>query len=327
MMVNMRAIRTLVMALGVGLLATLVLTGHSVAAEKYPKKNLNWIVMWKAGGGADTATRLFVKQFEKFIGKKVIVQNITGGGGSIGYTAAKNAKPDGYTLVTIQGDLPKFKPMGLAPVDIGDFDIMGGFAFQSPVIVARSDSPWKTAKDFVEDAKKKPGKLTVGVSDIGGTYHQPMVLWMQAAGFDAKAIVHEGSPQQTAALLGGHVDVNVTWVRPNIPYIKEGKLRFLGYISSERLPQYPDVPTFREFGWDVIWEHPYGIGGPKGLPEHAKKVLSEATKKVWKIPEFEKDLDKLGLSILKKDGPAYTEHMYKMQKDMTTALRIIKGGS
>lgn len=325
-MLRMRVIRSLVIVLGVVFLASVVLMGYSGAAEKYPKKNLNWIIMWRAGGGADTATRIFIKQFEKFIGKRVIVQNITGGGGSIGYTAAKSAKPDGYTLVTIQGDLPKFKPMGLAPIHIEDFDILGGFAFQSPVIVARSDAPWKTAKDFVAAAKKKPGKLTVGISDIGGVYHQPLVLWMEAAGFDAKAIVHTGSPQQTAAILGGHVDINVTWVRPNIPYIKEGKLKFLGYISSKRQPDYRDMPTLRELGWDVVWEHPYGIGGPKGLPKQAKKVLSKATKKVWGIPQFEQDLNKLGLSILKKDASAYTKHMHKMQKDMTTALRIIKGG-
>jgi tripartite-type tricarboxylate transporter receptor subunit TctC len=292
--------------------------------SRYPEKNITAIVMWPAGGGADTAMRFFTKQLEKIVGRTIIVQNMPGGGGSIGYIAAKNARPDGYTLVNIQGDLPKYKPMGLAPIDISDYDILGGFGFQAPIIVARADAPWNSIKDFVEDAKKRPGKLTAGITDISGTYHQPLVLWMDGAGFNIKAIVQEGSPQQTAALLGGHVDVNVTWIRPNIPYVKEGKLKFLGYMGAERTPDFPNVPTFKELGYDIVWEHPYGIGGPKGIPEDVKAVLSEATKKIWEIPEFKRDAENLGLYVFKKDGPAYTKHLLKMQEDMGKALRLIK---
>jgi len=308
------------------LLAPALLVASNADAQKprYPEKNITAIVMWPAGGGADTAMRFFTKQLEKIVGRTIIVQNMPGGGGSIGYIAAKNGRPDGYTLVNIQGDLPKYKPMGLAPIDISDYDILGGFGFQAPIIVARGDAPWNTVKDFVEDAKKRPGKLTVGITDISGTYHQPLVLWMDGAGFNVKAIVQEGSPQQTAALLGGHVDVNVTWIRPNIPYVKEGKLKFLGYMGAERTPDFPAVPTLKELSYNIVWEHPYGIGGPKGLPEDAKAVVSEATKKIWEIPEFKADLEKLGLYVFKKDGLGYTKHLQKMQEDMAKALRLIK---
>jgi tripartite-type tricarboxylate transporter receptor subunit TctC len=309
-------------------LASLVFVGHSGSAEKstYPKKNIKWICMWKPGGGADTASRIFLKQAEKILGKRVLVQNITGGGGSIGYLVAKKARPDGYTLVMIQGNLPAYKQMGQAKLDIDDFDVLGTFAFQSPIVVARSEAPWKTAKDFAEDARRNPGKFTVGINTIGDAcMHQPYVLWADLARFDCHAIAHEGTPQQTAALVGGHVDIMVSWVKTSIPYIKEGKLKFLGYMSPRRLPDYPDVPTLQELGWDVSYQHPYGIGGPKGLPEDVKKVLSEVTKKVWDIPEFEQDLKKLGLSVLRMDAPTYTEHLYKMQKTMTKALNLIRG--
>ena len=295
----------------------------SAAASDYPDKNIKCIVVWRAGGGADTATRIFNKYFETFLGRQVIVQNITGGGASVGYLAAKAARPDGYTLVTIQGDLPKFKPMKLAPIAVDDFDILEGYAYQAPVVVVRKDAPWNTIEEFVADCKANPGKRTIGVSDIGGTYHQPMVLWMDVAGFDAKAIAHPGSPQQTAALLGGHVDANITWVRPNIPYIKEGTLKFLAYMGSERLEEYPDVPTLKEKGWDITWEHPYGIGGPKGMPEAVKAKLSAATKKVWDVPEFEQDLKSLGLVLYRLDAQAFTKHMLKMEADMAKAIALI----
>ncbi|MDA7948948.1 MAG: tripartite tricarboxylate transporter substrate binding protein [Hyphomicrobiaceae bacterium] len=304
-------------------LSSLLFPGAAFAA--YPTRNINWILMWRAGGGADTATRIFLKYAEKMLGKKVIVQNITGGGGAIGYTAAKSAKPDGYTLVTIQGDLPKFEPKALAPIKIDDFDIAAAFAFQSPVVVVRADAPWKSLEDFVKDMKDNPGKRTIGISDIGGTYHQPTALWADAAGFKLKAVTFPGSPQQAVALLGGHVDATVTWVKPNIPYVKEGKLKFLGYMGSKRLDDYPDVPTLSEVGYDVVWEHPYGIGGPKGMPKEALVALEETAKKVWEVPEFQAELDKLGLTVMRKGSADYRAHMHKMQSDMTKALKLIQG--
>jgi tripartite-type tricarboxylate transporter receptor subunit TctC len=295
------------------------------ALAAYPARNINWIVMWRAGGGADTATRIFLRYAEKILGKKVIVQNITGGGGAIGYTAAKTAKPDGYTLVTIQGDLPKFEPKGLAPIKIDDFDIAAGFAFQSPIVVVRSDSPWNTLEEFIKDMKQNPGKRSIGISDIGGTYHQPTALWADAAGFKLKVVTFPGSPQQAVALLGGHVDSTVTWVKPNIPYVKEGKLKFLGYMGSSRLDDYPDVPTLAELGYDVVWEHPYGIGGPKGMPKEAIRVLEDTTRQVWDIANFGAELDKLGLTVLRKGATAYRDHMNKMQANMVKALKLIQG--
>lgn len=315
-----------VVVLGLVFLVSLILTEYSGAAEKskYPNKPIKWIVMWRSGGGADTATRIYTRYLEKLLGQKIIVENITGAGGSIGYTVAKGAKPDGYRLLTIQFDLPWFKPNNVSGLEIGDFDIVGSFASQSPIMTAQSKAPWNTVKDFVVDAKKKPGKLTIGVSNIAGLHHLPVVLWMDIARFNAKAIAHPGSPQMNAALLGGHVDIINSYVRPAKPYVKEGTLKFLGYFGSGRLPDYPDVPTFRELGYDIIWVSPYGIGGPKGMPENVKKVLSDANKKVWEIPEFKKDLENLGLSVYRKDGSAYTQYLYKLQEGITKAVRVIK---
>ncbi len=304
--------------LGAGALARV---GHAAA---YPEKNIEWVCMWKTGGGADVATRIFSGQLEKILKKEIVVKNITGGGGSIGYATAKAAKPDGYTLVTLQGDLPKYKPMGLAPIDIDDFDSIAGFAFQSPVIVVRADSPWKTLKDFIDDAKKNPDKYAVGVTDIGGVFHQPLVLFSAAAGFKAKAVTYEGSPQQTVALLGKHVDALVTWLKPNIPYVKDGKVRFLGYMASKRDAEFKDMPTAKELGYDVVWEHPYGVGAPKGTPAEAKAVLADAARKIWELPDFNSALDKLGLSVLRMDGPAYNAHLKRMQADMAKAVALIK---
>ena len=295
-----------------------------VFADSYPDKSIKWIVVWRAGGGADTATRIYTKYLESVLGVNNNVVNIVGGATSVGFTEAKNAKPDGYTLVCAQGDLPKFKSQMTASLRVSDFDIIGSFAYQSPIFVCRSDAPWNNVSEFVKDAQARPGELTIGISNIGGTYHQPMLLWQEMAGFEAKAIVLESSPKQAAALLGGHVDAIITWVRPCIPYIEEGQFKFLGYMGSERHANYPDVPTFTESGYDIVWEHPYGVAGPKGLPEEVKAVLSEANEKVWDIPEFKEEMGKLGLLIYKKDGKEYKEHLEKMEDDMAKANSLIK---
>jgi tripartite-type tricarboxylate transporter receptor subunit TctC len=307
------------------IVALFCLSSVSVASEKsdYPNKSIKCIVMWPAGGGGDTATRTYTKYLEKVLGQKIIIENMPGGGGSIGYMAAKTAKPDGYSLVLIQGDLPRYKLINM-PIDLGDFDIIGGFAYQSPIIIAQSKAPWKTAKDFADEAKSKPGKLTIGVSDIGGLHHQPVILWMKSARFNAKAIAHAGSPQMNAAILGGHVDIVCSYVRPAIPYVKEGTLKFLGYFGPEKLQDYPNVPTFKDLGYDITWESPYGIGGPKGLPDNVKLVLARANKKVWEIPEFKQDLEKLGLSIYQYDGSSFRQRMVRMQKDLSSILQILK---
>jgi len=295
-----------------------------IFADNYPDKSIKWIVVWRAGGGADTATRIYLKYLEPILGQKCNVVNIVGGATSVGFTEAKNAKPDGYTLVCAQGDLPKFKSQMTAPIRVSDFDIIGSFAYQSPIFVCRSEAPWNNVSDFVKDAKANPGELTIGISNIGGTYHQPMLLWQEMAGFEATAIVLESSPKQAAALLGGHVDAIITWVRPCIPYIEEGQFKFLGYMGSERHDNFPDVPTFTELGYDIVWEHPYGAAGPKGLPEEVKVILSEANEKVWEVPEFKEELSKLGLLIYKKDGKEYKKHLEKMEDDMVAANKLIK---
>jgi putative tricarboxylic transport membrane protein len=308
------------------LLACLVGVGKAnlALAQQYPTKGLEWIVMWSAGGGADTATRTFTKYFEKEIGQNVVVKNVTGGGGSIGYMTSMRTRPDGYHLVTVQGDLAKFTPMQLASIKIENFDIIGGFAFQSPIIIARADSPWKTMKDFIEDAKKHPGQRTIGVSDIGGAHHQPVVLWAKAAGLKIRAIAHAGSPQMNAALLGGHVDVIASYIRPAKPYVKEGKLKFLGYFGAKRPTEFPDTPTFKEMGYDVVWEQPYGIGGPSGIPDVIKAKLSAATEKVRHNPMFKSDLAKLGLEVYDVNGPEFKASLTKMQNGIAEVISILK---
>ena len=316
--------RSRVFTVASGLVAALILACPLGAAAEYPDKPIKWVVMWRAGGGADTATRALTKHMEKYLGQEIIVENITGGGGSIGYLAAKATKPDGYNLVTIQADLPKFRAIEAAPIDIDDFDIIGSHAYQSPMLATRSDATWKTMNDFIADANTHPNKYTVGVSDLFGAHNQPVALLEDLAGIQVRSVAHEGSPQMTAAILGGQVDLVSNWVRPMIPHIADGKLRLLAYGSAQRHAGYPDVPTLRELGYDVVIEFPYGVGGPKGMPEEAKRKLTEALAKAWEEPELREDLAKRGLTLFRKMGEDYRQHLIRMQRDIAKSVALIK---
>jgi tripartite-type tricarboxylate transporter receptor subunit TctC len=304
-------------ALMLGAAATLA------GAADYPTRSIEWIVMWPAGGGADTATRTFAKYLEAELGQTIVVKNVVGGGGSAGYITARQARPDGYTLVTVQGDLAKFIPAKLAPIKIDEFDIVGGFAVQSPVLIVRSDSPWKNLADFVAAAKREPGKMTVGVSDIGGVHHQPIVLWSQEAGIKLRAIAHKGSPQMNAAILGGHVDSVSSYIRPAIPYIEQGTLRPLAYFGSKRPVALPDTPTFKELGYNVVWNQPYGIGGPAGMPADVEARLAKATQAVNANPKFQKDLLKLGLEPYPASGSEMRQDLLDSQAGIGKVIGIL----
>ncbi|MDX9859863.1 MAG: tripartite tricarboxylate transporter substrate binding protein [Rhodospirillales bacterium] len=315
--------RNVAVGLGAIGLATGVMTNPGPASAAYPEKPIEWIIMWSAGGGADTATRTFLKYFEQVIGQKVVVRNVTGAGGTIGYLTAKQARPDGYTLVSALSDLPKYKPLGTKGIEVDDFDILGGFAVEAPILVAKADAPWKDPKAFEEDAKANPDKLSIGVSNIGGVHHQPIALWMDDSAMRVKVVAHHGSPEMNAALLGGHVDIISSWVKQSLSNVKAGDLKFLGYFGSERLANFPDVPTFKELGYDIVWEHSYGMGAPQGIPEEAKAVLTEGIKKVWAMPEFEKDLNNLGLSLYKKNANEYREDLLNTESQMDRVVKIL----
>lgn len=296
----------------------------ALAADKYPSRSIEWIVMWSAGGGADTATRTFTKYLEKELKQTIVVKNVTGGGGAAGYITARQAHPDGYTLVTVQGDLAKFVPAKLAPIKIDDFTSIAGFAVQSPILLVRADSPWKTLSDFITAAKAKPGQLTVGVSDIGGVHHQPIVLWSEAAGIKLRAIAHKGSPQMNAAILGSHVDAISSYIRPAIPYLKDNTLRPLAYFGPKRPLSLPDTPTFKELGFNVVLNQPYGMGGPAGLPDNVRAVLAKAAAAVNANPEFQKDLAKLGLEPYAVSGKELRQDLVDSQADITKVMAILR---
>ncbi len=316
----MKNLRHLSAALGAASLMTLA-AGAAVA--DYPERPIDWIVMWSAGGGADTATRTFTPYFEEQLGTTVNVQNLTGASGLTGYITAKNSRPDGYTLVSALSDLPKYRPLDQGDVTVEDFEIIGGFAVEAPIIVTQADSPWDSVNDFVEDARANPGQYSVGVSNLGGVHHQPLVLWFDQVGIDVSVVAHAGSPQMNAALMGGHVDLISSWVAQSLPGVRGGELKYLASFGPASPPGFEDVPTFAEEGIDVTWPHSYGLAAPKGTPQDVLDTLADALQAVVENPDFEQDLNELGLLLHPATGEEYRQELMETESKMGVVVDLL----
>lgn len=315
----LRTLRVLT-ALVCGQVAILAVAGAALAAE-YPTRSIQWIVMWRAGGGMDSYTRVFAKYMEKELGQKIIVQNITGGGGAIGYTAAKARKPDGYSLVSISSDMLRYKMMGTADIGLDDFDILLAFAYRSPIVVVRADSPFKTLADVVAAAKKKPDSLTVGVSDIGGYHHIPLMQFAESAGIKVRAVAHSGTAKITAGIMGGHLNFAVSSLKPTTPYLATGKIRVLAHFGEGPIQALPGTPSMKKLGYQAKWGAYGGFGAPTGLTENVKQTLLKAARKVWEKPEFQSRLIKLGNSVIWQTG--YREILLSLRNGQKKALATL----
>ncbi len=171
------------------------------------------------------------------------------------------------------------------------------------ILVVRAESPWKTAKEFIEDAKKRPGQISYSSSGIYGTLHMAMELLSNAAGIKLRHVPYAGAGPALTALLGGHVDALASGPAVVLPQIKAGKLRALAGWGDKRVAALPEVPTFKELGYSgaefYIWA---GFFAPQGTPEPVLAKLREAARLAVADPEFKAAMDRLETPITFKQG-------------------------
>jgi len=280
----------------------------NIYASDYPERNVEVIVGFGAGGSTDTMVRVLALELEKRLGRRFIIINKPGAGGDIAWTTVANTEPDGYTLVCINNPSMLINPV-LRPdseYSIKDFDIIANVVTDPNVLVVRSDSPFKTLEDYVKYAKENPGLLNV-VYTKWGDDHYAMTEFENAA--DIKGLLTnvqlQGSDAlERAALLGGHVDSVCGNLSEHSEHVKSGDFRILAIATEERSPVFPDAPTFRESGYDVVSSGDRGIAAPKGIPVEIRKILTDTVR-----------------DIVENDS----EYIYKMEEEINMPLNLIAG--
>ena len=245
------------------------------AAEPFPSRRIELIVPFPPGGTSDISARLLATKWNEFLGQPVVVVNKPGAGSALGAKYVADAKPDGYTLLSAT-DSPMITVRMTQDTgyDLNSFTYLFAYAKGTTYFLVRADSPWKTFKDLVEEAKQKPMTLSYASYGEGTVGHFSAEMAWRSAGAKLLFVPFKSSPEAVNALMGGHVDIAVTASALGLG--KEGsRARVLVTMASERQPQNPNIPTVKEFGYPVSLDYLTMIAGPKGLPaEVTEKLIS-----------------------------------------------------
>jgi tripartite-type tricarboxylate transporter receptor subunit TctC len=274
--------------------ALLALAGHA-QEPAYPHKNpIEITVLFPAGSSADVTARMLADGMAKTLGQRVLVVNRPGAGGAIGYKHVAAQKADGYSLVWNSNSISTTYHSGQLPFDYQAFDAVARVLVESVVLAVRADSRWSNLKEFVAEAKAKPGILSVGHSGIGSHTHISLAALFSAAGADVNQVPF-GAAQVIPSLLGGHVDAVVQLPAALSAPVKQGQVRLLAALIPKRDPALPEVPTAKEQGLDVSLEAWRGIAVPKGTPKAAIATLEKAIRATVEGSEFHKGSENLGV--------------------------------
>ena len=299
----------------------LLAMGMASAGAAYPDRPIKMIVPWAAGGDTDAIFRVIANSMEKHLGKPVVIVNITGASGTVGAREAMKAPPDGYTIFSIHDFIHSTYYTGVADMTYKDFEPVSLMTSTPSILAAYGKAPWNSLKELLDDAKKRPEQITVGAT-LGSTSHFFPAMVALAAGVKWKYVSYEGTAPRMTALLGGHVllgDTNLT----QMDKVKVGQMKMLAIATPKRLAEIPDVPTFKELGYDVLYAVNRGIVAPKGTPEAALVKLEEACSKAAKDPAVIESMKKQGTLVEFLNRKAYADFFQKndkMNADLSQAL-------
>ncbi|HEX5091543.1 MAG TPA: tripartite tricarboxylate transporter substrate binding protein [Burkholderiales bacterium] len=297
-------------------------------AQDYPVRPVTMIVPFPPGGVADIVGRPLAVTMEKALHQPVVVVNREGAGGAIGMAAAAKAPADGYTILMALSSISIFpvsdRINGKEPAyELKDFAPIALITADPTVLVVRADSPYKTLKDFVAAAKANPGKINYSSSGVYGTLHVSMEIFANAAGVKLFHVPYKGGGPALTALLGGQVEALASGPAPAVGQIKAGKVRALASWSTQRLTLLPDVPTFKELGYDAefyIWS---GVFVPAATPAPIVQKIRSAVKEAANSAEFKAAMEKVQTPVSYLDAPEFQKYWDQDAARLKVALQKI----
>lgn len=292
------------------------------AAEQndFPNQGMDYIIPFSPGGESDQAARMQVPFFQKVTGQSLTISYMKGGGGAVAWSQLNNFDPDGYTIMGV--NLPHIivKPMlgdvGFQTSDLGVFYI---FQYTPNAIVVRKDSRFKTLKDLIDYAKANPGRVTFSGTGLGTANSIANATFQEQAGVKTTYIPFSGTGTAFPAMLGGHVMAE--WGYTTVAATHPDKTRLLAVAMDHRHPLFPDVPTFKELGIDMLGGTYRGMAAPKDTPKAIKQKLSDIFAKINHDPEFKEKMTQRGFVIVDVSLDEMSDFLAKKRKQYTSSLK------
>jgi tripartite-type tricarboxylate transporter receptor subunit TctC len=275
------------------IVAGLALVPAALAQDSFPAaRPIEFVVLFPAGSSADVTARVLAERMGRQLGTQIVVVNRPGGGGAVGFKYAVQQAPDGHHLVWSSNAISTTYHTGTLPFDYKSFVPVARVQIETPLLFVKSEARWKALGDLLQQAKAKPGTLTVGNSGFGSHTHLSSVWLFKASGFQVVDVPFNAA-QVVPSLLGGHVDAVVQLPGALAGLIQAGTVRALVALSGARDPFFPQVPTAREQGMNMSAELWRGVTVPKGTPPRIVARLEDAIRKTVASPEFARATEKL----------------------------------
>jgi len=299
-----------------------------MAQGAYPTKAITMVAPFPPGGLADIVARPVAEAMSRELGQPVVVENKAGAGGGIGMAYVAKAPADGYTVLlalssltvipeadAVLGRTQMFALNSLRPI--------ARFTADPTVLAVRADAPWKTAKDFVEDAKKHPGTINYGSSGNYGTMHVPMEILAQNAGIKLTHVPFTGAGPAVVALLGGQIQAVSSGPATVLQQVKSGKLRVLAHWGNGKLETMPDVPSLKQVGYDAEYAQWSGLFIPAATPEPVAQRLRAAARVAANDPKVREAILAAGSPVLYLDSPEFEKYVQADAKRMADVVKKI----
>ena len=298
------------------------------AQDAFPGRAISMVVPFPPGGVADVTGRPTAIALEKALKQTVSIANRPGAGGAVGNAAVANAKPDGYTLLMALSSItvipeadklfnrkPAYTLDQLAPIALVSADPV--------ILVVHPSLPVKTVKEVIALARKQPGELSYSSSGVYGALHMPMEMFLHATQLKMRHVPTTGGGPALTQLLGGHVTMSAGGPAAITSHVKAGKLRPIVTWGAERHPNYKEVPTFKEQGYDIVYYIWAGLFAPAATPEPIIKVLRDGVRQAVNDAEFKNQMAKVNSPIKYLDAPDFAKYVEADAKRLAAVVKIV----
>jgi tripartite-type tricarboxylate transporter receptor subunit TctC len=279
-------------------IAAALLGSAAATADEWPSRPVRMVNTFAAGGTADVLTRLVAEHLSTATKQQFFVETRAGAGGTIGVKSVADSPPDGYNFVLTNASLLVLHPLGNPKLgydikrDLTNIALIAG----SPLIlVVNSKDGAKTLKDFLATAKASPKPLTYSSSGVGSSGHLFAENLAHLAGVTFEHVPYKGAAQGLTDLAGGHIAFSAQTVSSAAALVRGGTLRALAHTGKTRLADFPEIPTFKELGYDLVTTLWFSISGPAGLPRTIVEKVNAEINRAVQLPEVEARLRRDGL--------------------------------